>query len=172
MILQIIHPSFEYQEQVLEYKAEFLQNGENMAGTAGLEKQESFDAWYQSVCANSSKETVAEGLVPASTYLAIRIQDNRLVGMIEIRHELNQYLLQHGGHIGYSVRKSEQRKGYATEMLRLALVESKALGLSKVLITCDKNNIASSKTMLNNGAVLENEIDEGNRITQRYWIDL
>lgn len=92
--------------------------------------------------------------------------------MIDIRHRLNDYLKNFGGHIGYSIRKSERQKGYATEMLALALKECEKLNLSKVLITCDKENVASAKTMINNGAVLENEVSEGNRITQRYWITL
>jgi predicted acetyltransferase len=70
------------------------------------------------------------------------------------------------------VRKSERRKGYAKVMLSLALEKCKQLNLEKILITCDKNNIGSAKTILSNGGVLENEIREANRITQRYWIFL
>ena len=92
--------------------------------------------------------------------------------MIDIRHRLNDYLLNFGGHIGYSVRKSERQKGYATEMLNLALKECVNLGIKKVLITCDKNNVASAKTIINNGGKLENEIAKEDRITQRYYITL
>ena len=92
--------------------------------------------------------------------------------MIDIRHRLNDYLLNLGGHIGYSIRKSERQKGYATEMLGLALKECIKLGIKKVLITCDKDNIASVKSIVNNGGKMENEISEGDRITQRYWITL
>ena len=92
--------------------------------------------------------------------------------MIDIRHRLNDYLLNFGGHIDYSVRKSERQKGYATEMLALALIECMKLNIKRVLITCDKDNIASAKTIINNGGILENEILEGSGITQRYWINL
>ena len=95
-----------------------------------------------------------------------------MVGIIDIRHRLNDYLLQFGGNIGYSIRKSERRKGYAKAMLSLGLAECRNLGLEKVLITCDKENISSAKTILACGGVLENEIAEGCRITQRYWIAL
>ena len=95
-----------------------------------------------------------------------------MVGIIDIRHRLNDYLLKFGGNIGYSVRKSERRKGYAKTMLALGLEECRKLGLEKVLITCDKENIASAKTILACGGVLENEIPEERRITQRYWIAL
>ena len=87
--------------------------------------------------------------------------------MIDIRHRLNDYLLNFGGHIDYSVRKSERQKGYATEMLALALIECMKLNIKRVLITCDKDNIASAKTIINNGGILE-----GSGITQRYWINL
>ncbi len=94
--------------------------------------------------------------------------------MLNLRHYLNDYLEQFGGHIGYSVRKSERQKGYATEMLSLALGEAKKLGLSRVLVTCDRENTGSAKTILNNGGVLENEVFDPNdgTVTQRYWIEL
>lgn len=93
-------------------------------------------------------------------------------GSIDIRHRLNEYLLQFGGNIGYSVRPSQRRKGYATEMLALALEECRKWGLNRALVTCDKTNIGSAKTIQKNGGVLENEVLEGDRITQRYWIAL
>lgn len=113
-----------------------------------------------------------DGFVPATLYMAISKENNHLIGMIHIRHYLNKYLLNYGGHIGYSIRKSERQKGYASEMLGLALEKCEELKLEKVLITCRKNNIASAKTMIKNGAHLENEIQKGNDIIQRYWITL
>lgn len=118
------------------------------------------------------EETVRTGFVQASTYLAVRICDQRVIGMIEIRHLLNDYLLKFGGHIGYSVRKTERRKGYAKEMLSLALEKCRHINIEKVLVTCDKENIASAKTIIGNGGVLENEYLNGQEITQRYWITL
>lgn len=92
--------------------------------------------------------------------------------MIDIRHFLNDYLEQFGGHIGYSVRKSERKKGYAKMMLALALGECKELNIDRVLLTCSKDNIPSMKTILSQNGVLENEVLKGDRITCRYWIDL
>ncbi|EKS4345926.1 hypothetical protein UT300001_30940 [Clostridium sp. CTA-1] len=92
--------------------------------------------------------------------------------MIDIRHKLNDCLFQFGGHIRYSIRKSERRKGYAKEMLNLALEKCEDMNMKKALITCSKENIASAKTIIYNGDVLENEISKGERITQRYWISL
>ena len=171
-IITLTLPTKEYERQVLDYKNEFEINGDSMDGTAGLQKSRSFDEWFSVIIDNLKEETVRTGFVQASTYLAVRTCDQRVIGMIDIRHRLNDYLFQFGGHIGYSVRKSERRKGYAKKMLCLALKKCKNINIPKVLVTCDKGNIASAKTIICNGGVLENEVLEGERITQRYWIYL
>lgn len=112
------------------------------------------------------------GYVPDSTFFALDVERNIFVGAINIRHYLSEKLLLNGGHIGDGVRPSERRKGYATEIIRLGLKECKKLGITKVLIVCDKDNIGSRKSILNNGGVLENEIDCDGTIAQRYWINL
>jgi predicted acetyltransferase len=167
----LVLPTIKYKEEIMNYKSEFIESGDSIDGSAGLRNAESFEEWYSAFCDNLTEETVREGLVPATTFLGISC-DGSLVGMIDIRHRLNDYLLNFGGHIGYSVRKSERKKGYATEMLALALKECINLNIEKILITCDKENTGSVKTIINNGGVLENEVADGNRITQRYWINL
>ena len=142
-----------------------------MDGTAGLSNAQTFEEWYLAWKDSLSEETVRSGLVPSTTFLAVDANGD-LVGMIDIRHRLNDYLMNFGGHIGYSVIRSQRRKGVATQMLSLALDECAKLNMHKVLITCDKENIASAKTIINNGGVLENEIPQDNRITQRYWVGL
>lgn len=169
--LKLILPKIEHKENIMDYKKEFIENGDSMDGSAGLSNAENFEEWYRANQDNLKEETVRDGLVPATTYLAFN-NDDKLVGMIDIRHRLNDYLLKFGGHIGYSVRKSERQKGYATEMLGLALKECEKLGIKEVLITCDKDNIASAKIIISNGGKIENEIAKGDGITQRYWITL
>ena len=168
--LNLVIPKKEHLRLIAEYKEEFLINGDSMDGTAGLRDYDDFSLWLRDVQKNEHKESVRKGLVTATSYLAIRKADERLIGMIQIRHELNEYLLHCGGHIGYSVRKSERRKGYAKEMLALALQECRRLNLKKVLVTCDSENIASAKTILANGGVLENVVEDEERFTERYWI--
>lgn len=171
-ILKLVEVSENFREQVLEYKDEFDNNNEILHGTAGLGKAENFEEWLKAIVDNSFEETVRQGFVPSSTYLAVRVEDDKLLGMIDIRHKLNEYLFNFGGHIGYSIRKSERRKGYAKEMLGQALGKCIEMGLDKVLITCDKENIASVSTIKSQGGVLENEVNEEDEIVQRYWINL
>jgi predicted acetyltransferase len=112
------------------------------------------------------------GRVPDSTFFCLDIDRNIFVGAVNIRHYLNESLLFDGGHIGDGIRPSERRKGYATAMIELALVECRKLGIKKVLMVCDKDNIGSKKSIINNGGVLENEIISDGVIQQRYWINI
>ena len=111
--------------------------------------------------------------VPDSVFFLLDTERDRLLGAINIRHYLNDDLRKEGGHIGDGIRPSERRKGYATEMIRLALIECRKLGIDKVLMTCDKDNIGSAKSIIKNGGVLENEfINSDGEIEQRYWITI
>jgi len=120
---------------------------------------------------NLELKEAKDGLVPDSVFFLLDEDRNKLIGAVNIRHYLNDYLLKFGGHIGDGIRPSERKKGYATKMIELALIECKKLGMDKVLITCNKSNIASAKTIIKNGGILENEIkDSDGEIIQRYWI--
>ncbi len=115
----------------------------------------------------------SDGKVPGSVFFLLDTERDRLLGAVNIRHYLNEDLMREGGHIGDGIRPGERRKGYATEMIRLALIECRKLGIDKVLMTCDKENIGSAKSIINNGGVLENEfINSKGEIEQRYWIDI
>ena len=114
-----------------------------------------------------------DGTVPDSVFFLLDTERNILLGAVNIRHCLNDYLLKYGGHIGDGIRPSERGKGYATEMICLSLVECRKLGINRVLMVCDKSNLASAKTITKNGGILENEfVDDDGEINQRYWIDL
>ena len=154
-------------EQILDYKEEFLLNNEIIHGAANMTSL-SIPEWVQFTENTKKKESVTPGFVTAHTFFAL--DNEKIVGIINARHELNDYLLNFGGHIGYSVRKSERRKGYAKAMLSYTVDFLLSLGLEKILITCDKNNIASKRTIESCGGILENEVATEDRITLRYWI--
>ncbi len=171
--IRLVRPAPEHERAVMEYRAEFLRDGDSLDGTAGLRNAESYLSWMEKVLKNEFPETVSEGLVEATTFLALRENDGALIGFIDVRHRLNDYLMQFGGHIGYSVRACERQKGYATEMLRQALIYAKTLGLMKVLVTCNNDNEASRRTILSNGGIFENEVvEECGQVVQRYWVTL
>ncbi|MBZ9623659.1 GNAT family N-acetyltransferase [Clostridium sp. FP2] len=169
--MRLLRPSIEYKQQVLEYKNEFMVKGDNLAGTSYLQKYDVYEEWMKFVSDNE-KESTKHTEVTASVFLAIREEDNKLIGMINIRHTLNDYLFNYGGHIGYSVRKIERKKGYAKEMLKIALEECRKLGMKKVLLTCDADNIASVRTIKSCGGIFENEVSDNELLTQRYWTEL
>ena len=160
------------QEQVMAYKEAFLRVGDDLAGTAGLRNNANYHDWLLATRLNQHETTVKEGLVLATTFLAFN-EENLLVGMIDIRHTLNDFLTQFGGHIGYSVHPLYRRKGYAKAMLKEALIFCETRNIDPVLITCDATNTASKKTILALGGVYQNTvIDADKQSVERYLIHL
>ena len=170
--VRLVPPTEADEGEVLAYRDEFLSAGEPLHGTARLAESGSYREWLAAVRDNLTEETVRPGLVPSTTLLARDAKTGALVGMIDIRHRLNDFLLAFGGHIGYSVRPSRRRRGYATRMLAAALEVCRELGLTRVMIACDSENAASARTIERCGGVMENEVPEDGRLTRRYWIDL
>ncbi|MGW8482325.1 GNAT family N-acetyltransferase [Microbacterium sp. NPDC055903] len=102
-------------------------------------------------------------------------EDDEVIGFVSFRHELNDWLRRFGGHIGYSVRASRRRQGHASAGLRLALQRAREIGLERVMLTCDDDNIGSARTIEGAGGVLEDVIEapeEGHPRLRRYWIEL
>lgn len=151
-----------------EYKNEFLENNEVIHGASSL-NQSDCEIWIKNLELFKNKDTTPNNFVTATTFGLF--DDKKLLGIINIRHSLNDYLYNFGGHIGYSVRKTERKKGYAIKMLEYCInFANNNLKLEKVLLTCDSKNIASKKTIIKCGGILENKVVENDRITERYWI--
>lgn len=114
-----------------------------------------------------------EGYVPSSTYWLVR-NGQTILAESHLRHFLNPFLEQFGGHIGYRVRPSERRKGYGTTLLAFTLQKAKELKLERVLLTCDDHNIGSYRIMEANGAILEGKTvpEAYGHLIRRYWITL
>ena len=168
-------PTLEHEDQVMNYRKNFLENNQSFDGCAGLEDVENYSEWLD--FDNRLSKKYGDSYVPSTVYLGIRESDNKVVGMIDCRHDLSEFLFNYGGNIGYSVLVDERRKGYAKEMLRLVLDKYKEEGKNKVLLTCDKDNIASAKTIIANGGILENEVKDEYKLgksgtIQRYWINI
>ncbi len=194
MKLKLVRAAEEYRPQITEMLEEWYASGEKIIPYAIrrldyhdfdyycrnldiTDTKYETDVSYTDLCSITSTacdmhSEESLGLVPDSTYFCLDEERNRMVGAVNIRHELNDALLRNGGHIGDGVRPSERRKGIATEMIGLALQKCWELGISKVLMVCDKENIGSAKSIIRNGGILENEITEDGVTEQRYWITL
>lgn len=179
--LILVKPSMEYEKQAINLieEVEKFDKDEKIrySGFSGLHKyKDDYKGWLDENEIYSKKETVPDGKVVGNTFFTVRKSDNKLVGIMNIRHELDEYLYNYGGHIGYSILPSERRKGYAYKQLLLGLKYCKSIGINRVLITCLDYNTGSSKTIEKAGGVFENII-EGEKcgekvLYKRYWISL
>lgn len=174
-MLQLVKPELKYKEAHLDLLQEWeeleLVETEVVPMSIALGDR-TFERWLADTLRGETQPP--EGFVPASTYYLVESerQPLRILGAINIRHTLNDYLLAVGGHIGYSIRPLERRRGLAKKQLALALPIAKQLGIDRALITCGKTNVGSARTILANGGVLENEVEDGTAIVQRYWVDI
>lgn len=168
MNLKLVKLDATYKEQLFEILDEWYGTGETIVPYSIRKiNYHNFDNYVEAI----NESDVSKGFVPDSTFFCLDTERNIFVGAVNIRHYLNDSLLLNGGHIGDGVRPSERRKGIATQMIALALKECKKLGIDKVLMVCNKENIGSAKSILNNGGVLENEVIVDGVVEQRYWIE-
>ena len=160
--MKLIEPTMEYDGQIQDFRREYLEDGGSMDGGASLRRYESTSEWL-------------DHLDPLeSEFICIREEDGKMVGLIQIRQRLNEFLGRYAGHIGYSVRPSERKKGYATWMLSRILPECERLGIYDILVCCLEDNEASRRTILANGGVYESKVFEPKSESwiERYWIHL
>ena len=167
MNIKLVKLTSEYKTQLFDIMDEWASSGERIMPTAiAINDYHDFDYYMNHLC----REKEINGIVPETTFFCLDLDRNIFVGAVTVRHYLTERLL-NAGLIGDGIRPSERRKGYGSAMVGLALLEAKKFGLNKVLMCCDKRNIASAKSIMNNGGVLENEVEVNGIIKQRYWID-
>jgi len=169
--LTLVEPAVEYEAAFRDMLAEWEQTGEKIVPFVLRMDYEDFAAYVSTLERMKTEPTGDRKTVNCSTFWSMHA-DGRMIGAVNIRHELNEHLLKIGGHIGFGIRPSERRKGYAVQQLQQALAKARELGLARVLLTCDDVNEASRRTILRCGGVLENETFFNGKMVQRYWIDL
>lgn len=176
-MIKLIHPTSKYSDDIMEMRNELLEKDKinYIHGAADLHEYSNVEEWIHHVELIRDPKTCPAGLVDSDVYLALREDDNRVIGIAELRHHINHPILgTWGGHIGYSVRPSERRKGYGKIILRLILDACSKFGIHDVLLTCNEKNIASEKTIISVGGIYEKTVlaEQLNMNMKRYWIKL
>lgn len=168
----LVKPNLELKEKALNYRKEHFQHGETIIyGSELFDKTESYEEWLSSVTLNTNPETVNENWVVTDTFFAIKKSDDKIIGIIDLRHTLNEFL-KDLGNCGYSVRPSERKKGYATEMLHQLLQVAKKTKMKELHISVEQKNIVSIKVIQKNGGVYERSFSFENEAADIYKIEL
>ncbi len=173
--MKLVFPKGVYEERAKEYIDEFYKYNSQIHGCGGLDRflaESTYEKWLEKVLCDIDIANVGEGRVPALTYFYMG-EEGGIIGMVNIRLALNDFLRKEGGHIGYSIRPTQRRKGYATDMLKQALNVCKVIGLREIIVTCDKSNLASAGVIKNCGGALQQEFysDIYKETVQRYIIN-
>jgi len=167
-VVRLIQPTRDLRGAFLDLAREYEQAGDDRY----LDALDDFDAYISRLEAIERGEDVPEGRVPSSTFWLV--VDGRLVAVSRLRHRLSGELEHEGGHIGYDVRPTERRRGYATRLLRLMLTKALERGITRVLVTCDDDNVPSARVIEGNGGSLDGRVKSlrtGGDV-RRYWIDV
>ena len=165
--MRLVTPSTQWQSAFLEMARECQSAGDLRYALA----LDDFDAYLRRVETGRRGVCLPEGYVPAAEFWLE--DDGMIVGCVRLRLGLTPDLENEGGHVGYDVRPSARRRGYGTALLRLALVEARALGIGRVRVTCDDDNLGSIKVIERNGGVFAGSgvSKRTGKTVRRYWIE-
>jgi predicted acetyltransferase len=164
LMATLVRPALRYQDSYLAAAREFAAEGRTRP--ADLEDVAiDFPGFIQALLAQTDPATLPPGRVP-DTVLWL-VEGDEYIGRVSIRHSLNEWLREFGGHIGYEIRPSRRRRGYGTQILRLALPQARALGLHRALITCDEDNLGSKRIIEANGGKFEDARREPGRTVRK-----
>ncbi len=175
--MKLVFPTLAQKARAIEFIEEFHKYGSEVNGSGSLvnfiKAGKSYESWLDKVISDIDVANVDYSKrVPALTYFYVREEDDRIVGIMNIRLCENDFIRAEAGHIGYCIRPTERRKHYATQMLADGLRVCKLMRINNVIVSCDKVNIASAKTIMNNGGVLDAELfsERFGEVIQRYVI--
>ncbi len=157
--------------QYISYISEWESTGEKVTPHSSGRRGRSFEDMMHYWEYEGTDAIRGQGYVPATLYFMVN-DDNRIIGAAHLRHELNDDLREYGGHIGYGIRPSERRKGYATLQLKMMIDMLKVIGYTNIMLTCDDDNIGSFRTIEKNGGVLKDKVQNHKGMGRRYWISL
>ena len=170
-MIRLVRPTLEHKEKALAYRQEHFDHGESIInGSELLDKTECYEEWLQSIKNNENPETVSPDWIVTDTFFAVDDEDT-IIGIIDLRHTLNDFLKDFGNS-GYSVRPSQRKKGYATQMLKLILEVAREAGLTELHLSVEKDNIPSIKTIVKNGGVYERSFEFESELADIYRIEL
>lgn len=176
-MIKLVNPSAEYAEDIMKLRQEFLDENpeEDIHGAGNLRECSNAEEWIRYVENMRKRETCPENLVDSDIYLAVRTESGRIVGITELRHHIDHPVLSTwGGHIGYCVRPTERRKGYAHIILSLVLDACRGYGIHEVLLTCSEDNLASERTICGGGGIYEKTVwaEPLKMNMKRFWINV
>lgn len=173
--LELLKPSSRFIEEIEHYRKEFNLPDNGIEGTSFLMAFDDINQWLENLKLLEKEDTLPnEKYVPAEQFILIRKSDNKIIGMSNLRIQLNEYLLNFGGNIGYSITPSERKKGYGRILLKKTLQKATDLGLNNILVTCRDTNLGSIKIIESNSGILKNKIyDEEEKVwMRRYQINI
>lgn len=169
---RLVKLTLDMEQEYRDYIREWKDQGDKIVPSTLRKDASNFTQFIRMLELDEHEDSLPPGRVPASVHFLVN-NEGKVLGACQIRYRLNEYLLEVGGHVGYGVRPTERGKGYATEILKHALQILKDSGVDRALITCNADNPASEKVIINNGGIEDEQfVEEDGNIVKRYWIDL